>query len=77
MTWYNNQHLHSQIGFITPNQKHQGLDIELMKNRRQVYLAAKQKTPQRWSKDIRKWESTKEVYLNPDKQNDQIKEKVA
>ena len=77
MTWYNNQHLHSQIGFITPNQKHQGLDIELMKNRRQVYLAAKQKNPHGWSKDIRKWESTKEVYLNPDKQNDQIKEKVA
>lgn len=77
VSWYNNQHLHSQIGFITPNQKHQGLDIELMKNRRQVYLAAKQKNPHRWSKDIRKWESTKEVYLNPDKQNDQIKEKVA
>lgn len=77
VTWYNNQHLHSQIGFITPNQKHQGLDIELMKNRRQVYLAAKQKNPHRWSKDIRKWESPKEVYLNPDKQNYQIKEKVA
>jgi hypothetical protein len=40
-----NQHLHSQIGFITPNQKHEGLDIELMDNRRQVYLAAKQKNP--------------------------------
>ncbi len=48
-----------------------------MKNRQQVYLAAKQKNPHRWSKDIRKWESPKEVYLNPDKQNYQIKEKVA
>ncbi len=28
VAWYNTQHLHSQIGFITPNQKHEGLDTE-------------------------------------------------
>lgn len=75
--WYNNQHLHSQIGFITPNQKHEGLDIELMNNRRKVYFAAKQKNPHRWSKGIRNWESPKAVYLNPDKHDYQIEEKVA
>ena len=77
MGWYNNQHLHSQIGFITPNQKHEGLDIELMNNRRKVYFAAKQKNPHRWSKGIRNWESPKAVYLNPDKHDYQIEEKVA
>jgi len=77
VAWYNTQHLHSQIGFITPNQKHEGLDTELMANRKKVYTEAKQKKPERWSKDIRNWKSPKEVYLNPDKQENRIKNKVA
>ena len=77
VAWYNTQHLHSQIGFITPNQKHEGLDTELMANRKKVYTEAKQKKPERWSKDIRNWESPNEVYLNPDKQENRIKNKVA
>ena len=75
--WYNDEHLHSQIGFITPNQKHEGLDAELMINRKKVYTEAKQKNPQRWSKDIRNWESPKEVYLNPEKQENKMTNKVA
>ncbi len=65
--WYNNEHRHSQIGFVTPNQRHQRLDEELMEKRRQVYINAKNKNPNRWSKDIRNWQTPKAVYLNPEK----------
>ena len=27
--WYNNKHLHSGIKYVTPSQRHQGLDIEI------------------------------------------------
>ena len=30
--WYNNEHRHSRIKFVTPNQRHQGLDIEILEN---------------------------------------------
>lgn len=39
--WYNTEHLHSGIYFVTPVSKHLGLDIELLKNRNEVYTKAK------------------------------------
>jgi len=32
--WYNNEHRHSRIKFVTPNQRHQGLDVEILENRK-------------------------------------------
>lgn len=29
--WYNNIHLHSGVKFVTPESKHQGNDIEILK----------------------------------------------
>ena len=65
--WYNYQHLHSGIKFITPIQRHKGYDEEILKQRTIVYLKAKAKSPNRWSKAIRNWSKIKEVKLNPDK----------
>lgn len=65
--WYNQEHRHSKIGFITPHQKHTGQSDALMKNRTEVYQAAKNKHPSRWSGQIRNWESTQAVFLNPEK----------
>ena len=65
--WYNNTHRHSQIGFVTPAQKHQGEDLLLMQNRRAIYEAAKLKNPLRWSGNTRNWEAITEVTLNPEK----------
>jgi putative transposase len=39
--WYNNEHYHSGINFVTPNQRHTGKDTEILKNRKQVYEKAK------------------------------------
>ena len=66
--WYNNEHRHSAISFVTPTQRHAGLDVGLLKKRAAVYEAAKAKNPARWSGPTRNWEPVSVVYLNPEKQ---------
>lgn len=64
MDWYNN-HQHSSIKFVTPNERHQGLDIEILKNRKYVYEQAKMKHPERWGgRKTRNWDREEKVYLN-------------
>ncbi len=65
--WYNNEHLHSGIKFVTPQQRHKGLDEGVLKRRDQVYKKAREKNPNRWSKGTRNWEKIQEVRLNPEK----------
>ena len=75
--WYNEEHLHSEIRFVTPGQRHRGEDVEILAKRAQVYQKAKLKKPNRWSGEIRNWNPVKEVYLNPEKQEEKIKENKA
>jgi transposase InsO family protein len=64
MDWYNN-HQHSGIKFVTPNERHQGLDVKILEKRKEVYFKAKEKNPERWnSKKIRNWDREEKVYLN-------------
>jgi putative transposase len=70
--WYNKIHQHSGINFVTPNARHQGLDKEILLNRRAVYEIAKARTPSRWSKQIRNWMRVEEVYLNTKRTNKKI-----
>ena len=63
--WYNYTHLHSRIGFITPYQRHYGLDKKVMEKRKGIYKKAKVKHPERWSKNIRNWSLPEYVSLNP------------
>ncbi len=65
--WYNFEHLHSGIKFVTPVQRHTGVDEEILKRRDEVYRKAKNKDPHRWSKNTRNWNKDKEVLLNPEK----------
>lgn len=62
--WYNHTHLHSGIKFVTPSQRHQGQDREILIKRKKVYEEAKQNNPNRWSRGIRNWDFIDEVYLN-------------
>jgi transposase InsO family protein len=64
--WYNNQHLHSAIGYVTPAQRHSGAAVAILAKRRQVYEAARRRHPERWRSNIRRWESPDVVYLNPE-----------
>ena len=68
--WYNHDHRHSAIQFVTPAQRHAGLDTAILANRKVVYEAAKARHPERWSRRTRHWEPVQVVYLNPDKSCD-------
>lgn len=65
--WYNDEHRHSAIGFVTPSQRHSGQDKTLLNNRLKVYELARQANPLRWSQQIRDWSHVERVDLNPDK----------
>lgn len=65
--WYNHQHKHSGIQFVTPSQRHDGRDGAILLHRKQVYEAAKERHPERWSRDTRNWEQEDEVWLNPER----------
>lgn len=49
--WYNNEHRHSGINYVTPSQRYVGLDQELLRKRKEVYEKAKERHPERWAKD--------------------------
>ena len=65
--WYNNEHRHSAIRFVTPAQRHEGLDENLLVKRKAVYETARDRNPQRWSGATRNWQRIQAVHLNPDK----------
>jgi putative transposase len=65
--WYNNEHRHSAIRFVTPAQRHEGLDEKLLHNRKVVYETARSRNPRRWSGSTRNWQKIQVVHLNPDK----------
>ena len=64
--WYNEEHRHSAIGFVTPTERHAGADAALLLKRVDVYEAAKAKHPERWSRATRNWQPVQFVHLNPD-----------
>lgn len=65
--WYNEVHRHSAIGFVTPSQRHAGLDVKILKHRDEVYRAARLRNPNRWSAETRNWTRVDVVHLNPAK----------
>jgi transposase InsO family protein len=65
--WYNNEHRHSAIRFVTPTQRHEGLDKEMLIKRKAVYEAARDRNPKRWTGTTRNWDGILAVHLNPDK----------
>ena len=64
VSWYNDVHLHGSIGFVTPADRHAGRDCALLVDRREVYDAARQRHPERWSGDARLWTRPDLVVLN-------------
>ena len=65
--WYNNQHLHSGIGYVSPANRHDGADIKQLQQRKDVYQRARDLHPERWARHTRSWQRPGDVYLNPDK----------
>ena len=63
--WYNTEHLHSGVRFVTPESRHDGKDGEILQKRLKTYEGAKARHPNRWSGKIRNWNRIEVVRLNP------------
>jgi putative transposase len=66
--WYNTEHLHSGIRFVTPDQRHFGEEEDVLAHRQEVYEEAQRRNPQRWSGSVRNWNPVEAVRLNPERQ---------
>jgi transposase InsO family protein len=74
--WYNFEHRHSAIQFVTPAQRHAGLDTAILAQRHALYQAAKARHPERWSRQTRNWQPVQVVYLNPNKTDRNVTRKT-
>jgi putative transposase len=63
--WYNTEHRHSGIRFVTPEDRHSGREGSLLQRRGTVYEEARRRRPDRWTTSCRNWEPIREVFLNP------------
>jgi putative transposase len=65
--WYNLDHKHSGIRYVSPDQRHTGADREILEARHALYLEARQRHPARWSRNTRNWSPIGAVTLNPER----------
>jgi putative transposase len=65
VAWYNTQHRHSAIRYVTPDQRHYGLEKVILSGRLRVYERARRRRTSRWSRAIRNWSPVGTVVLNP------------
>jgi hypothetical protein len=63
--WYNTEHRHSAIRFVTPDERHSGRDVELLAQRAALYATSRERRPERWTGSTRNWAPVREVALNP------------
>jgi putative transposase len=65
--WYNVDHRHSGIRYVSPAQRHNGDDTAILAARHALYSGARQQNPARWSGNTRNWSPVGAVTLNPER----------
>lgn len=65
--WYNLEHRHSGIRYVTPAQRHAGEDVAILAARHAIYQHARERQPARWSGNTRNWSPITSVALNPER----------
>jgi putative transposase len=65
--WYNHEHRHSGIRYVTPAQRHAGGDGALLAARHALYQRARETNPRRWSGRTRDWTPIGAVTFNPER----------
>jgi putative transposase len=65
--WYNHDHRHSGIRYVSPAQRHAGKDRTILEARHALYEQARQRNPARWSGKTRNWSHIDAVTLNPER----------
>ena len=64
--WYNVDHRHSGIRYVSPAQRHAGEDHAILAARHALYATARELNPARWSGTTRNWSPIGAVTLNPE-----------
>ena len=65
--WYNFEHRHSGIRYVTPAQRRAGEDLAILKASHQTYILARERNPARWLGRTRDWSPIGAVTLNPER----------
>lgn len=65
--WYNVEHRHSGIRYVSPAQRHAGEDKAILAARHALYQQARERHPARWSGSTRNWSPITKVTLNPER----------
>ena len=65
--WYNIDHRHSGIRYVSPSQRHAGEDQAILAARHALYATARELNPARWSGNTRNWSPIDAVTLNPER----------
>ena len=65
--WYNHDHRHSGIRYVSPAQRHAGEDRTILAARHALYTRARALNPARWSGRTRNWSPIGAVTLNPER----------
>jgi len=65
--WYNVDHRHSGIRYVSPAQRHAGEDRTILAARHALYIEARERNPARWSRHTRNWSPVGAVTLNPER----------
>ena len=63
--WYNGEHRHSAIRYVTPDERHYGREKEILARRERLYEQARQSNPERRTGATRNWAPVLAVTLNP------------
>lgn len=72
VAWYNREHRHSGIRFVTPDERHDGRENDVLAKRVRVYERARRKNPNRWSRGTRNWTPATAVFLNPKRDQETV-----
>jgi len=78
--WYNHDHRHSAIRYVSPAERHAGQDRSILSRRHQLYIRAREANPRRWARHTRNWQPIDVVTLNPERNsvvNATVTEKVS
>ncbi len=65
--WYDVEHRHSGICYVSPPQRHVGEDRAVLAARHALYIQARHRNPRCWSANTRDWSTIAVVTLNPER----------
>ena len=71
--WYNGEHRHSGIRFVTPDERHFGREAAVLEQRHRVYERARRREPARWTGTTRDWSAAGTVRLGVTQRQKEIR----